>query len=82
MEVIQVIKERRSINFFEPNVPVLIMIADPKGVEENMERVLDSWQALGFMKPEMRDFYTPGRFEGLLRSLSDLYNNEALCFTD
>jgi len=39
--------------------------------------VLDSWQALGFMKPEMRDFYTPGCFEGLLRSLSDLYNNEA-----
>jgi nitroreductase len=36
---------------------VLIMIADPKGVEENVERVLDSWQDLGFIKPEMRDTY-------------------------
>lgn len=111
MDIIQAIKERRSVNFFEPDTPipdqtlrellevanlspssfnlqpwkvivvrdpakkkvlrqcamnqpkveeasaVLIMIADPKGVEENVERVLDSWQDLGFIKPEMRDTY-------------------------
>ncbi len=111
MEVIQAIKERRSINFFEtgkeisdgklkelleianlspssfnlqpwrvivvgetkrkkvlrscafdqPKVEeasvVLIIIADPKGVEENIERVLNSWQELGYMKPEMRKTY-------------------------
>ena len=112
MDLIQAIKERRSINFFEPgkeisdgqikellaianlspssfnlqpwrvvvvknperkkalrqcafNQPkaeeasaVLIMIADPKGVEENIDRMLDSWQELGYMKPEMRETYT------------------------
>lgn len=111
MDVIQAIKERRSINFFEPgkaisddqlkelieianlspssfnlqpwkivvvrdperkkilrqcafNQPkveeasaVLIMIADTKGVEENLKRVLDSWQELGYIKPEMRETY-------------------------
>jgi putative NAD(P)H nitroreductase len=111
MDVIQAIKERRAINFFEPdksisddvikqiieianlspssfnlqpwkvivvrdkerkkvlrqcafNQPkveeasaVLIMIADPKGVEENLDRVLDSWQKLGYIKPEMKDTY-------------------------
>ncbi|MDP2276682.1 MAG: nitroreductase family protein [Nitrospirota bacterium] len=111
MDLIQAIKERRSINFFEPgrgisddqikellamanlspssfnlqpwrvvvvknperkkvlrqcafNQPkaeeasaVLIMIADPKGVEENIDRMLDSWQELGYMKPEMRETY-------------------------
>ncbi|MCX5719557.1 MAG: nitroreductase family protein [Nitrospirae bacterium] len=111
MDVIQVIKERRSINFFDaarkisddkilelldlanlspssfnlqpwkvivvknserkkvlrqcalnqPKVEeasvVLIMVADPKAVEENRERVLDSWQELGYMKTEMREMY-------------------------
>jgi putative NAD(P)H nitroreductase len=111
MDVIQAIRERRSINFFEtgksisddklrelieianlspssfnlqpwkviavrdaerkrvlrqcafnqPKVEeasaVLIMIADPKGVEENLERVLDSWQELGYIKAEMRQTY-------------------------
>ncbi len=111
MDVIQVIKERRSINFFDaareisddkilelfdlanlspssfnlqpwkvivvknserkkvlrqcalnqPKVEeasvVLIMVADPKALEENRERVLDSWQELGYMKPEMREMY-------------------------
>ncbi len=106
METIQTLKERRSINFFQPdseiskeklrellelanlapssfnlqpwkviavrnperkkvlrrcafNQPkveeasvVLIMIADPKGVEENLERVLKSWHELGYLKPE------------------------------
>lgn len=109
METIQAIRERRSINFFQPgreipkdtllellnianlspssfnlqpwkvmvvkdperkktlrkcafNQPkveeasvVFILIADPKGVEENLERVLDSWQQLGYIKPEARD---------------------------
>jgi nitroreductase len=36
---------------------VLIMIADPKGLEENVGRVLDSWQELGYIKPEMRATY-------------------------
>ena len=111
MDVIQAIRERRSINFFEagkeisddklmellkianlspssfnlqpwkmivvrdperkkvlrkcafnqPKVEeasaVLIMIADPRGVEENLERVLDSWQKLGYIKPDIRQTY-------------------------
>ncbi len=111
MDVLQAIKERRSINYFEPGKEisdgkikelletanlapssfnlqpwkvivvrepkrkevlkkcafdqpkveeasaVLIIIADPKGVEENRERMFDSWQKLGYMKPEMRDMY-------------------------
>lgn len=111
MDVIQAIKERRSINFFEtgkeladdkirelleianlspssfnlqpwrvvvvksaerkkvlrqcafnqPKVEeasaVLIMIADPDAAEANVERMLDSWQKLGYMKPEMRETY-------------------------
>jgi len=112
MDVIQAIKERRSINFFEigkvisddklrelieianlspsslnlqpwkviavrdperkkvlkqcafnqPKVEeasaVFIMIADPKSVDENLKRMLDSWQKLGYIKPEMRQTYT------------------------
>ncbi|MDP3112574.1 MAG: nitroreductase family protein, partial [Thermodesulfovibrionales bacterium] len=111
MDVIQAIKERRSVNFFEtgkelsddkirelleianlapssfnlqpwrvvvvksaerkkvlkqcafnqPKVEeasaVLIMIADPGAVEANVERMLDSWQELGYMKPDMRETY-------------------------
>ena len=111
MDIIQGIKERRSINFFElgedlsvdtieelldlsnlapssfnlqpwqvivvrdperkkslrqcamnqPKVEeasaVLIIIADPGAVEENRKKVLDSWQELGYMKPEMRETY-------------------------
>ncbi|MBI5638937.1 MAG: nitroreductase family protein, partial [Nitrospirae bacterium] len=111
MDVIQAIKERRSINFFdqEREIPdekvrellstanlspssfnlqpwkvivvkeperkkalrrcafdqpkaeeasiMLIMVADPKGVEENVGPALDSWQELGYMKPEMRETY-------------------------
>ncbi len=118
MDVIQAIKERRSINFFEPGKEisdgklkelleianlspssfnlqpwkvvvvrepqhkkilrkcafdqpkveeasaVLIIIADPKGMEENMDRVLDSWQKLGYMKPEMRETY-----KGMMKNL-------------
>lgn len=111
MDVINAIKSRRSINFFEQNkeIPddklrelleisnlspssfnlqpwkavvvkdperkkalrkcafdqpkaeeasaVLIMVADPKAMEENIDRMLDSWQELGYMKPEMRETY-------------------------
>ena len=111
MDVIQAIKERRSINFFEtgkeipdgklkelietanlapssfnlqpwkvvvvkdperkkvlkqcafnqPKVEeasaVLIMVADPGAMEDNIDRMLDSWQELGYMKPEMRETY-------------------------
>jgi len=34
---------------------VLIIVAGPKGVEENLEKILQSWQQLGYMKPEMRE---------------------------
>ncbi|MCL4536067.1 MAG: nitroreductase family protein [Nitrospirae bacterium] len=118
MDVIQAIKERRSINFFEtgkeipdgklkelietanlapssfnlqpwkvvvvkdperkkvlrqcafnqPKVEeasaVLIMVADPGAMEENIDRMLDSWQELGYMKPEMRETY-----EGMANNL-------------
>jgi len=111
MDVIQAIKQRRSINFFETGKElsdgklnelleianlspssfnlqpwrviivrgpdrkkvlrkcaydqpkteeasaVLIMIADPKALEENVDRMLDSWQELGYTKPEMRETY-------------------------
>lgn len=111
MDIIQTIRERRSINFFEPgkaipentlrelleianlapssfnlqpwkvivvrdperkktlracafNQPkveeasaVLIMVADPRGLEENLDRMLDSWIELGYLKPEMRETY-------------------------
>jgi nitroreductase len=111
MDVIQTIKERRSINFFEqgkeipddklrklleisnlspssfnlqpwkvvvvndperkktlrqcafnqPKVEeasvVLILVADPNAMEENIDKMLDSWQDLGYMKPEMRETY-------------------------
>lgn len=112
MDTLQAIKERRSINFFDPErklppnalaellslanlspssfglqpwkvvavtdperkktlrkcamnqqkvedaTAVLIMVADPGGVEENMDRLLESWQELGYMKPEMRKPYS------------------------
>lgn len=112
MNIIEAIRERRSVNFFDPSeeIPdeklkeiielanlapssfnlqpwrlvivrtserkkilrrcafdqakveeasaVIIMIADPDGVEENRSKVLDSWEKLGYMKPEMRDVYS------------------------
>lgn len=49
----------RRCAFNQPKVEeasvVLILIADPMGLEENLERVLDSWQQLGYLKPEGRD---------------------------
>ena len=54
-------KALRKCAFDQPKAEeasaVLIMIAEPKGVEENVGRVLDSWQELGYIKPEMRDTY-------------------------
>lgn len=51
----------RQCAFNQPKVEeasaVLIMIADPRGVEENLERVLESWQQLGFIKAEMKQTY-------------------------
>lgn len=118
MNVIQAIKERRSINFFEtgkeipddklkelfetanlspssfnlqpwkvivvkeyekkkilkqcafnqPKVEeasvVLILVADPMAMEENIDRMLDNWQELGYIKPEMRETY-----EGMANNL-------------
>jgi putative NAD(P)H nitroreductase len=55
-------KVLRQCAFNQPKVEeasaVLIMIADPKAVEENLERVLNSWLELGFIKPEMKETYT------------------------
>ena len=36
---------------------MLIMVANPRALEENMDRMLDSWQQLGYIKPEMRETY-------------------------
>ena len=112
MDVIQTIKERRSINFFETGqeIPdeklkqllelsnlapssfnlqpwevvlvrdpskkkilrkcafnqakvedasaVFIILANPKAVEQNLSRVMNSWEELGYMKPEMRETYS------------------------
>jgi len=109
MEIISAVKERRSINFFDParKLPdgalqellslanlspssfnlqpwkvvvvqdasdkkrlrrcamdqpkvedasaVLIMVADPACVEENVDKMLNSWEELGYIKQEMRD---------------------------
>jgi nitroreductase len=120
MDIVQAIRERRSINFFDPdkkvsdetlrellelanlspssfnlqpwrviavrdperkkvlrrcasNQPkaeeasvVLIMIADPGGLEENIDRMLDSWVSLGFIKAEMR-----ATIDGMARGLYD-----------
>lgn len=54
-------KALRKCAFDQPKVEeasaVFILIADPGAVEDNSGRVLDSWQELGYIKPEMRDTY-------------------------
>jgi len=54
-------KTLRACAFNQPNVEeasaVLIMVADPRGLEENLDRMLDSWVELGYLKPEMRGTY-------------------------
>ncbi len=51
----------RNCAFNQPKVEdasvILIIVADPVALEENLERVFDSWESLGYMKPEMRDVY-------------------------
>lgn len=51
----------RQCAFNQPKVEeasiILIMIADPLSLEENTQRMLDSWEQLGYMKPEMREAY-------------------------
>ncbi len=43
---------------------VLVIIADPRGLEENLDRMLDSWISLGYIRPEMRETY-----DGMARNL-------------
>lgn len=54
-------KALRKCAFDQPKVEeapvVLIIVADPAALEENVGRCLDSWQQLGYMKPEMRETY-------------------------
>ncbi|MBA4373442.1 MAG: nitroreductase family protein [Thermodesulfovibrio sp.] len=63
-------KVLRKCAFDQPKVEeasaVFIMIADPRGLELNIDRMLDSWTALGYMKPEMRPTY-----DGMARGLYD-----------
>lgn len=51
----------RRCAFDQPKVEeasaVLIIIADPEAVEQHINNVLDSWQSLGYIKPEARDNY-------------------------
>ncbi len=55
-------KTLRKCSFDQPKVEeasaVLIMVADPVAVEENIDPVLKSWVELGYMKPEMVETYT------------------------
>lgn len=63
-------KTLRACAFDQPKVEeasaVLILVADPRGLEQNIDRMLDSWTALGYMKPEMRPTY-----DGMARGLYD-----------
>lgn len=51
----------REIAFGQPKVEeasaVLILVANPKAVEENLEEVLNSWQELGYINEEMKKNY-------------------------
>jgi len=51
----------RQCAFNQPKVEeasvVLIMVADPSALEENLHEVLDSWERLGYIKAEMRQVY-------------------------
>jgi len=54
-------KVLRRCAFDQPKVEeasaILIIIADPHAVEKNINNVLDSWQSLGYIKPEARNNY-------------------------
>lgn len=55
---------------------VLIMVADPGCVEKNLERVLESWEKLGYSKPEARE-----TFRGMTRNLYGAADSEKRKFT-
>jgi len=54
-------KVLRKCAFDQPKVEeapvILVLVADPGALEENIDSMLDSWQELGYIKPEMRDTY-------------------------
>ena len=54
-------KALRKCSFDQPKVEeasaVLIMIADPKSVEENVDNALKSWVDLGYIKPDTVETY-------------------------
>lgn len=54
-------KVLREIAFGQPKVEeasaVIIIIANPKAVEENIEKVLESWIELGYIKEEQKEIY-------------------------
>ncbi len=66
---------------------ILIIIADPNGVEENMDRVLESWQELGYMKPETKKAYSEvilglyGARDSLTRKLFSVKNTALFAMT-
>jgi nitroreductase len=68
-------KALRKCAFDQPKVEeasaVLIMVADPGSVEENLDKVLGSWVELGYMKPEMMETYK-GMAEALYGSEDSL----------
>jgi nitroreductase len=74
----------RECAFHQPKIEeapvVLIIIADLKAVEENMEKALNSWQELGYIKSDERDTYIGminnlyGETESLKRKLFAVKN--------
>lgn len=54
-------KALRKCAFDQPKVEessaMLIIVADPGFLEDHVDRVLDSWLKLGYIKPEMKDMY-------------------------
>lgn len=66
---------------------VLIIVADPSAVEENMESVLESWQNLGYIKQEMKEVYKGmalklyGERESLKRKLFAVKNASLFAMT-
>ncbi len=66
---------------------VLIIIADPDAVESHINNVLDSWQSLGYIKPEARDNYIAiasslyGSVDSLKRKLFAVKNASLFAMT-
>lgn len=61
-------KALRKCAFDQPKAEeasvMLILVADPASIEDNMGKVLDGWLELGYIKPEMRETYG-----GMIRDL-------------